>query len=697
MPPPRRRPFADSTAASTKTRSTICSARTSTSPRRCPKTGRSHEFDTVGEALGLSSVHLRLYMEAAASVLDAAIAGSTEAPKPTQIEASYKGTREAEKFVGQKWKELPDGAIVRFSRGGYPTGMMRSAGVRKRGRYRVTVTGYAHQSKTPITFSVGGTSFARGSEKPIFGFFSFPPDKPTTIEFETWIERNYMIQIEPDGIVDRSRYQRKSIDDYEGPGLAILKVTLEGPLVDAFPSRGHRLLFDGIERREIPPRNPRDREKSWYEPKFEIVTGDERAAAEKSLTRVASAAFRRPAGEADVAPYLKLFQEERAAEASFEDSLRTAVAAIFCSPRFLYLQESTGRLDDWALASRLSYFLTRTAPDETLRASAASGKLSESPELRAQTERLLKDARFERFIEDFCDAWLDLREMDFTVPDGALYPEFDEYLRWSMPRETRGFVRELIAANLPVANLIKSDFVVLNSRLAEHYGLPAVTGAEIRKTPLPEGSLRGGLLSQGAILKVTANGTNTSPVMRGAWVLERLMGETPPPPPPGIPGVEPDIRGASTLRELLDKHRDVASCNACHRRIDPPGFALECFNPIGGQRDRYRSLGEGDKVVLEILGRKVRYKLGPPVDASGEFPSGHTFAGFAEFRDHLASQPELLARTFVEKLLTFAAGRELGFSDRAEIQRIVTAAAKNNYGVRDLIHLAIQSEIFRSK
>lgn len=179
--------------------------------------------------------------------------------------------------------------------------------------------------------------------------------------------------------------------------------------------------------------------------------------------------------------------------------------------------------------------------------------------------------------------------------------------------------------------------------------------------------------------------------------MERIFGSPPPPPPPGIPGVEPDIRGATTLRELLDRHRDVASCNACHQKIDPPGFALESFNPIGGFRERYRSIGEGERVNLQVNGRNVSYRLGPKVDSSGSLPGERTFEDFHGFRRHLAADKRMLAKTLTEKLLTFGTGRELGFSDREKVASIVAAAEKDGYRVRDLIHFVVQSEVFRSK
>ncbi len=665
-----------------------------------PEDSRAHEFDNVGHALGLSMVHLQRYMDAADRVLDTAIAGRTEAPQPDTITASYLDSGDADKFVGKVWKKLEDGAVVQFSQRAYPSGMMRATRIRQPGRYRITVNGYAYQSGGPVTFSVGGTSFARGSEKPTYGFWSFPPGRPGdafSIEFEAWIEQNYMLSVDPYGINDPEKYQRKSVEDYGGPGLAVLNVQIEGPLLDAWPLPGHRLLFEGIDRREIEPRNPADKKKSWYKAKFEVVSDDEEADAARALKRVAAAAFRRPVTDQDVARFVALFGSARTEGNSFEQALRMAVTAIFCSPKFLYLQEPPGKLDSYAMASRVAYFLTRTAPDRELLRAAKEDQLTTDAGLREQTERLLRSPHFERFLVDFTDSWLDLRDMDFTVPDRQLFPEFDAYLQYSMPLETRRFLRELVESDLPVTNIVMSDFAMLNSRLAAHYDLPPVAGAELRKVRLPAGSIRGGLLSQASILKVTANGTNTSPVTRGAWVMERILGTPPPPPPPGVPGVEPDIRGAATLRELLDKHRNLPACNACHRQIDPPGFALESFNPIGGFRDRYRSIGAGEKVQLQVNGRNVGYRLGPEVDSSGMLPGNRPFADFREFREYLAADPRRLAQTLASKLLTFATGRELGFSDRAEVARIVTLSEAHGFGVRDLIHLVVQSEVFRHK
>lgn len=662
-----------------------------------PADGRSHEFDNVGSALSISVVQMQRYLEAIESVMDAAIARTTAVPDVKVVRASYADTRGAEKFLGDAWLKRDDGAVVFFKRRGYPTGMLREANVRQDGFYRIRVTGYAHQSKQPITFSIGATTFARGARKPTFAYRSFPPGEPTTLEITAWMQERHMVQIEPWGISDRDQIRKVGIENYTGPGLAVLHVEVEGPLTRRFPTAGHQLLFAGLDRREQAPARAADKLKPWYQPKFELAAPLDEERLRPVLHRVMTAAFRRPVATAEVSPFLDLFMTERKAGADPESALRTAVAAVFCSPEFLFLRENEGTLQPHPLACRLSYFLTRTAPDEQLRSAADRATLSSDRTLREHTERLLNGPHAERFLTDFTDAWLNLRDIEFTTPDNELYPEFDAYLQHSSLLETRRFLQELIRSNLPVAQLVRSDFAMLNERLAQHYQLPDVPSPQLQKVRLPADSLRGGVLSQASVLKVSANGTNTSPVVRGVYVLERILGTTPPPPPPGISGVEPDIRGGTTLREIFARHRDVDSCRSCHEMIDPPGFALECFNPIGGYRERFRSLGEGDKVATEIDGRRVRYRLGPDVDPSGTTREGHAFADYRQYRDLLAADEDRLARAFATKLLTFATGREMGFSDRAPIEDIVRRSRQQGYGIRDLIHLVVQSPIFRSR
>ena len=668
-----------------------------------PEDGRSGEFDNVGETLGISMQHMGMYIRTAGMVLEEAIANTIEAPKPQKRVARYTDDKRMDRYLGDNRLKLVDGSIVRFSAGGYPRGDIKSVSTREEGFYRVKVSGFAYQSDTPITFSVGAITFRRGEEEPIFGYFSFPPGVPGklhTVELTVFMGDRYMIQIEPYGIADtdlsRRRKEKIHAREYKGPGLAIHSVEVEGPLVGEFPTRGHKLLLSGVKRTEIPPRNPNDRKKKKYKPQFEIKSADEKTDAEQALGRLVNTAFRRPVEPHEVTPYVKLFQTERARSEAFEPALRTAAIAVLSSPHFLYLREPAGALDDYALASRLSYFLTRTAPDAGLLSLARAGKLRAN--LRAQTERLLKDKRFERFITDFTEAWLNLREMDFTIPDRTLYPEYEPYLRFSMPRETEAFLRELIAGNHPASAIVKTDFAMINDRMAEHYGIDGVAGSQFRKVALPANSWRGGFLSQGSVMKVSANGSATSPVVRGVYVMERILGITPTPPPPNIPGVEPDVRGAATLRELLDKHRNVTSCASCHNHIDPLGFALESFDVTGMRRDRFRNRSKGgEKVNAVVRGREVAYRLGPAVDSSGKFLDGNSYRDFRAYRNYLAKHDDRLARAFAGKLLTFATGRELGFSDRAELDRIVADTAQNKHRLRDLLHRIINSEIFLNK
>ena len=664
-----------------------------------PEDGRSHEFDNVGESLGVSMIQLQQYMKGIKVIMKKAIEDFGEAKPPTKRTARYQDHEGYKKFITNSWKELPDGAIVRFETGNYPNGMVRGTSAKVSGYYKVSVTGYGYQTTKPLAFSVGGISHTAGAEKPIYRYFTFPPSKDTTVEFTTFIKKGYMIRLEPYGINDRERYKRKknnqTIADYKGPGLAIKHVTIEGPLIDEFPSKGHKLIFDGLTRVEVPG-NPKHMKKSWYKPTFKVESADPVSAATKSLTNIAKKAFRKE--NPDISPYIKLFKAQLEQGEKVDYALQTAIIAIFTSTDFLYLHENPGRLSDNAIAARMSYFLNRTFPDERLAKLAKEGKLSQDASIReSELNRLMAKPEFERFIKDFTDAWLNLRALDETGPDKKLFPEYDPFLRFSMPLESQAFFKELISSNLSVSNIVKSDFAMLNTRLAEHYKIPGVNHTDIRKVKLPKDNIRGGFLTQASVLKVSANGTNTSPVLRGVWVLERIMGTTPPPPPAGVPGVEPDTRGALTLREILEKHRDSPNCNSCHTKIDPLGFALEVFNPVGSYRENFRTMGKGKRAGGIVHGKYTSYKYGLPVDATGEFSDGRKFSNFIEFRDHLSKEKVVLAKALTKKLLIFATGREMGFSDREEIERIVKSTAKNDYRVRDIIGEIINSKIFLTK
>lgn len=428
---------------------------------------------------------------------------------------------------------------------------------------------------------------------------------------------------------------------------------------------------------------------------------------EALLHDFANIAYRRPVTSEEVAPLVELVNEQLRLGLSFEDAMLAGYQAVLCSPDFLFVGLEGGQ---YAVASRLSYFLWGSMPDEHLRRMASEGKLSETKVLLAEVDRLLKDPRSDRFVEHFLDHWLELRDIDFTTPDKQLYPEYDSWLRDSMLAETRAYFRKLIAENRGVDHLVASDFVMIDQRLARQYNIPGVQGGKLREFPLPEGTPRGGLLSQASVLKVTANGTATSPVLRGVWVAERILGVTIPPPPPNIPAIEPDASGAVTIRELLEAHRADTSCASCHRVMDPPGFALESFDVIGGYRELYRASGRPQKIkvsgekgtileptisVLDGNGGTRPIRLVGEVDAAGQMPSGETFAGFRDFQALLLKDERRLARNLARQLTIYATGRGYRFSDRETIDAIVSHTEETGYGVRALIDSVVLSPLFQ--
>jgi uncharacterized protein DUF1592/uncharacterized protein DUF1588/uncharacterized protein DUF1585 len=356
-------------------------------------------------------------------------------------------------------------------------------------------------------------------------------------------------------------------------------------------------------------------------------------------------------------------------------------------------------LDDHALACRLSYFLWNSLPDEALTKLADSGQLRAPDILRGEVDRLLADAKSQRFIEDFLGQWLRLRQIAATDPDRKLYPEFSSYLQDSMIGETRAYFRELLDKNLGASHLVRSNFVMVNEKLATHYGIPGVSGSAIRREPRPADSPRGGFLAQAAILKITANGTTTSPVPRGAFVMDRLLGQPPDPPPANVAAIEPDVRGTQTIREQLDKHRSNAVCASCHAKMDPPGFAMEAFDVIGGWRTRYRSIGEGDSAprgsIDPFIG--ISFKLGPAVDASGVLPDERAFQNIADFQSLLAADARPLLKNLAQQFAIYSTGRDVSFSDRSEITRLIDRTQQQGGGIRTLLHELIQSRLFQTR
>jgi mono/diheme cytochrome c family protein len=663
-----------------------------------PEDGTAQGFDTVGAALNVSSVLLERYLEAADRALDAAI---VKGPRPeTQTRRfrlqDQKGIREN----GRIYRVLED-AVVLFNPG--PTvfqDLVRN--FVEDGRYRARLSAYAYQSRGPMTLAVyGGDITGQRGQAHLVGYFDVPPDSPRVIEFEERMEPRDSFKIVPYGLTN-AIYRAGGAASYNGPGLAVQWLEVEGPLVDQWPPESHRRLFGDLplepvasaggaaERRRLP--------QVTRVPMLEVVSDNPYGDAVSLLRRFATRAFRRPVSEDELRPFVALVRQRLDSGYRFEEAMRIGFKAVLCAPEFLFFYETPGRLDAYALAKRLSYFLVNGPPDDALLAHVAAGDLARPEVLRSETERLLDDARVHRFTSDFVGQWLNLREIEATTPDPKLYPEFDELLRVSMVRETELFFEELLKHDLSVRNVIDSEFTMLNERLARHYGIDGVTGQEFRRVALPPGSGRGGILTQSSVLKVTANGTNTSPVIRGVWLLRNILGDPPQPPPPNVPAVEPDIRGATTIRAQLAQHRTIASCASCHAQIDPPGFALEGYDVIGGQRDFYRAISDRlPRVVRRIREGNVQYRRGPDVDAGDVLPDGRRFHNFDEFRQILLADKDRVVSCLAEKLLVYATGAPIDPADRPAVAVIVQHIAARGDGLRSLVHEVVQSDLFRSK
>jgi hypothetical protein len=656
-----------------------------------PEDGMAHGFDNVGEALDLSPVQLQRYLESAGKALDAAVAWGPK-PEPTTTGYTLDGGRNAGN-IGKSWIKRDDGAVVVFSEGNFPAIKPDGVRITQAGRYKVRIHAAAHQSDKPVTYRIfAGRDFF--DSMPLFGIAEAAPGAIAASEHELYLSAGDTVRFRP--VLARVLKFKEDPATFDGPGLAIAKIEFEGPFFDEWPPRGHTLRFGDLAADEASTKGQRGRQ---GKPQFKLVSKNPAADLARVLPPFIEAAFRRPVTMDVTAPFIEIGKAQLAAGAPLEDALRTAQMAVLCAPDFLFLIEPAGRLDDYALAARLSYMLWSAPPDPALLALAAKKQLSQPAVLRAQTERLLADPRAAQFTRNFTGQWLNLREIDFTTPDKQLYPDYDGLLRHAMLEETERFFDEVLRQNLSALNFIDSDWTFANERLAQHYRIAGVTGTAMRKVALQPEHRRGGLLTHASVLKVSANGTTTSPVVRGIYVLDRFLGYHPPPPPPGTPGVEPDIRGATTLRQQLEKHRSIESCNSCHRTIDPPGFALENYDVMGGWRENYRSLGKTFPAPAKEVtgGRNVQWRVGPPVDAAGETPQGQKFQNLADYKKLLLAQPHRFTRALTEKVATYGTGRGMGFSDRPELDRITLAVAQKKNGFRDLLHEVIQSPLFLYK
>jgi mono/diheme cytochrome c family protein len=645
-------------------------------------------FDNSAELLHTSSYLMRSYLDAGDRVLEEAIANE---PKPWLLKKRFDLKEERSvKATGSVYRHVDDGVAIFAS--------WESANIRVtmwnfrshfRGKYRFRISGYGFQSEgKPVNFHVTAGTLKEVTEERLIDYYAVPADKPTVIEITEQLEPENRIRIIADNLPALPpAVEKVGADKYTGPGLVIQWVDVEGPLLESWPPPSHQAIFGDLKQARVPGASDPNR--------LEVVSEQPMVDAERILREFARRAFRRPVTDEDLKPFLARVKARLDQDYTFEQAMRVGLKAVLVSPNFLFLREQVNspKLDDFALASRLSYFLWSSMPDEPLFKLAAENKLHEPDVLREQVERLLSDPKAKAFNQNFTGQWLSLRAIDATMPDGTLYPEYDDILKTAMVKETTLFFDEVLKQDLPITNFVASDFTFLNARLARHYGIPGIEGTEMRKVMLQPESHRGGVLTMGSVLKVTANGTTTSPVLRGSWVLERILGTPPPKPPPDIEAIEPDIRGATTIREQLAKHRQVDSCASCHNKIDPPGFALESFDVVGGWRENYRALTNGGQ--KDSQGRRVR--PGPAVDPSDVLPDGRRFRNIDEYKQLILEDKDQLARSLAEKLLAYGTGAAPSTADKAQIDTIVNRVRDKGYGFRSLVHEIAQSPMFQSK
>jgi hypothetical protein len=403
---------------------------------------------------------------------------------------------------------------------------------------------------------------------------------------------------------------------------------------------------------------------------------DETECARRILSTLARRAYRRPVDEVDLRDLLPFYERGRK-EGSFDLGIQKALERLLVSSQFLFRIErppadakagTTYRVSDLDLASRLSFFLWSSIPDDELLDTAVAGRLKDPAVLEAQVRRMLADPRSTSLVTNFAAQWLYLRDLEAKKPDEILFPDFDETLRQSLARETELFIDSVFREDRSVLELLTANYTYLNERLAKHYGLAGIKGSHFRRVALPSNSVRGGLLGQGSVLTITSYSTRTSPVLRGKWVLENLLGAAPPPPPADIPSLDTegtDREKPPTLREAMARHRASPACASCHARMDPIGFAMENLDAIGKWRDR----DAGNN----------------PIDASGTFPEGTKFAGMSGLKQELLRHPEQFVGTVTEKLLMYAIGRNLQYYDAPSVRAIVREARRGNYTLSSLV------------
>ena len=516
-----------------------------------------------------------------------------------------------------------------------------------------------------------------------------PEDRPTTLEFRTHLPAgNHNVRIMnavpgpnpedrrsrssevPNAFTDlrtRVPWQMKLTDDDGKPIVPFLlldSIEWDGPVRESWPTPAYRqVFFGGAEAKK------------------------DSAYVRQILSRFAERAWRRPVAAAELDRLVTLVEKAQKIGDSFEESVKTALLAVLVSKSFLFLEEGDAAapspgLNDWQLASRLSYFLWGSMPDQRSFDLARKGTLRRPEVRRAEVRRMLADPKAASFADSFPRQWLQLRKVGMFAPDKTLYPEYDEYLEKSMIAETTSYFREVLTRDAGLREFLDSDWTMLDERLATHYGIAGVSGEAMRRVSLRPEHHRGGLLTHASVLSLTSDGTRHRPVHRGVWVLESIVGKPPPPPPPSVPALATPAPATrkTTVREKLELHRADATCAGCHRRIDPLGLAFDNYDAVG----RWRAV----ETVRDGTGDD------PRLDPSGELPDGRKFADAAALKRLLADDADRFAATFAEKLATYALRRGVTFGDRAELKLLVDRSKPGGYKLAALVESFAAGELF---
>ncbi len=648
-----------------------------------------HGIERLGSELSLSPSHVEKYLKAATEIIDLAFPDA----EPFRLK-NRRDALDIDWHNREKRKELDAIGITDRIRtliwAGHELSYLRPDGGYRQAaglyRARLQVSGLAPEGSRPPHL----TLYSKGLDRMIFeADVLAPEDAPVVLEFEAFLPAGrFDITINnavpgptnsgrsgrPGGYVfttlddpkSRAPWQRKMTDDEGNP---------------LYPF----LIFDWIEW-EGPIDRPEDlRKREGLFPADGASPGEVRA----TLTRLAERAWRRPVTGGEIDRYARIVASELTSGASFRTAYKAALAGVLASKNFLYLAEGTPgehrpRLTAWELASRLSYFLWSSLPDEELRDAARAGTLGEPEVLRKEVRRLMGEPEIARFTDSFAHQWLQLKKVGMFPPDGKLYPDYDQWLETSMILESKGYFARMFTEDRPLAEFLDSDWTLLNPRLAAHYGIPAPSGPDLVPVDVAQEHHRGGLLTQAAVLSLTSDGARHRPVHRGVWISEVLFGKTPPPPPPNVAAIEPNPldQPKATIRMKLAAHGQDPNCAGCHANIDPLGLAFDQFDAIGRWRTEEVVSGTG---------------ANPPVDASGVLPDGRSFQNAEDFKRLLAADPDPFARAFTEKLATYALRRALTVDDAADLDSVVAACAPGGYRLRSLVETLVLSELFAKR